>query len=171
MFLLDNIKSEYLGSLPLYAKKMFEELKPVLEKVNEDKIDTDKSKIIIEENNKSWILNITIISKDKRIPMLDLFASKNQCILGLAEHEEIECHTNPEKAANLIKEIISSTKKYLSGITILEHYDKNNKVFRKTFYYGVDTEGMKENRIGCSLYGFHFFTRSNRTEKITYSFI
>jgi len=170
--MLDNLDLEKLSNLPSYVQRLFEALKPALAQINLNKINREKSKIDIEKNGRKWTFVINIYAKDERIPPLTLFASKKQCILGLAEHEEIECHTISQKDEDgVIKEVVLAAEKYLKGITILEHYDKNNKVFKKTFYYGLDTEGMKEQIIGSCSHGFCFFRRSQHIEKTVHSFM
>lgn len=68
MFLFDNIKPENLDNLPSYARKLFEELKPIIEKISLDKIDSNNSKVEIKQIKKDLVLNIIIVAKDKQIP-------------------------------------------------------------------------------------------------------
>ncbi len=171
MLNIDKIQSEYINKLSPYRKRLFHELRPLLEKIVPNKI-TPESSIDIKQSKKDWILSVTLIPVNKNIPSLDLFASKNQCILYFVEHEDIECHRNPEADADyLVKEVISRMQKYLMGITIIEHYDKKNKLLRKEFYFGIDTEGIKEKRIGICSYSFTFFRKVYSKKKATYSFV
>lgn len=171
MFEVDSIQSEYINKLSPYRKKLLQELRPLLEKIEPNKI-APESGIDIKQTKKDWVLSVTVVPLNRHIPSLDIRASKNQCVLYFMEHEDIECHRNPESDADyLIKEIVARVQKYLKGITIIEYYDRKNKLLRKEFYFGIDTEEIKEERIGVSIYGFTLFRKVYSKKKITYSFM
>jgi hypothetical protein len=172
MYLLDAVKSEDVSKLPAYVIKLFEALKPVLEKIDPDKIDKEESYIKIEPDGKQYRLTIVIDPKDKRVSQFDISACKGYFILGLAESEYMEDHSSPEKEAEeLIKQVVSVVDRYISGITVVEHYDKRNIEFKKEYYWGVDSQPKKENLIGRSFSFTAFLKKSCRVEVITYSFV
>ena len=97
MFMSDNIKEEELNKLAPYAKKLFEEVRPLLDRIQQDKIDKDNSKIEVKQSQKNWVLNILIKAKDERVPPLELNASKDELSLWFGDTEIVECYGNPEK--------------------------------------------------------------------------
>lgn len=172
MYLLDSVRSEDLNKLPSYAIKLYEALKPVLEKIEPNKINKEKSCIKIMPDGKQYFLMIVIAPIDKRVSQFDIFASKGQFILGLAESEYIEDQCNPGKdPEGVIKQAVSLVDRYINGITVLVHYDKRNIGFKKEYYWGIDTKPKKENLIGTSFGIIAFFKKSCRVEIITYSFV
>jgi hypothetical protein len=169
----DNIKEEELNKLAPYAKKLFEEVRPLLDRIQQDKIDKDNSKIEVKQSQKNWVLNILIKAKDERVPPLELNASKDELSLWFGDTEIVECYGNPEKDYKTsISGFIDDIRDYLTGITIVEYYDKKNRLFKKRLYAGINTDNIKEKQIGpTTIYGFVFFRKTNSVKKITYSFI
>ena len=170
MRLLDTIEKESVSKLCPYAQKLFEELRPLIENLDPLKI-SDGSKIEISPLKDDWSLYILIEPKDKNISALDIYASKSQCILGYAEAEQIECHKDPASDADsLIKEVVNHTTKYLNGVTVIEYYNKKNKLFMKKYYYGIDTENESDKLIGTWRYFLWFFSKVYATKKISFKF-
>lgn len=170
MRLLDTIEQESIGKLCPYAQRLLEELRPLIKNLDPLKIG-DGSKIDISPLKNDWSLHILIEPKDKNISALDIYASKSQCILGYAEAEQIECHTDPAADADsLIKEIVDHTTKYLNGVTVVQYYNRKNKLFIKKYYYGIDTENDGDKLIGTWRYFLSFFSKVHTAKKISYKF-
>jgi hypothetical protein len=171
MFLLDQIDQNEIDKLAPYSRKLFEALQPLIACIIPDTLDRNRSTIEILPSKRFHILEIEITAKAHRIPPLRMTSSGDYCILDLFEHEEVECHSSAERYGDrLIKDIVPLVSQYLSGITILEHYDKKNRVFRRDYYYGINTESIAKNRAGTWHHGFTFFLKAQSTNKITHSF-
>jgi len=170
MRLLDTIEQESVIKLCPYAQRLIEELRPLIENLDPLKI-SDGSKIEISPLKGDWSLYILIEPKNNNISALDIYASKSQCILGYAESDQIECHTDPASDADsLIKEIVDHTIKYLNGVTVIEYYNRKNKLFMKKYYYGIDTENHGNKLIGTWRKSFWFFSKVHITKKNSYRF-
>ncbi len=63
------------SNLPEYLKILLGEIKPILERIDPDKIG-DKSKVEIVTNKKESYLVIEVESKDERIPGLQLYGEQ-----------------------------------------------------------------------------------------------
>ena len=169
MGLLDTIEQDSVSKLCPYAQRLFEELRPLLENLDSLKIG-DGSKIEISPLKDEWSLHIWIEPVNNIISGLDIYASKSQCILGYAESEQIECHTDPASDADLLKQVVDHTNKYLNGLTVIEYYNRKNKLFMKKYYYGIDTENDRSKLIGTWGNIWRFFSRGHTTKKNTYKF-
>jgi hypothetical protein len=170
MKLLDTIEQESINKLCPYAQRLLEELRPLIENLDPLKI-SDGSKIEIVPLKNDWSLHIFIEPKDKNISALDVYASKSQCILGYAESEQIEDHTDPASDADsLIKQVVDYTAKYLNGVTVIEYYNRKNKLFMKKYYYGIDTENDAGKLIGTGRNFLWFFSKVHVTKKHSYKF-
>lgn len=152
-----------------YAQRLVEGLLPLLERIDSEKIDA-KSAFEITRGRDGWVLHIFINSIDPDIPFLDLFASKGQCILGFAESEQIESHSAPDKDKDLVAQVLEAIAAYLNGITILEHYNKNNRVVKKEYFFGMDSESQRERQIGTSYHPFVFPKKVASVEKKVFKF-
>lgn len=171
MKLLDTVKNGDIIKLCPYVQELFKKLIPIIESIDESKI-SEESKIEIIASKKDYSLNIWIEPGDKNIPGINLYASKSQCILGMAGSEQIECHSCPEaEATYLIKNIIQNISDYLNGITIIENYNNKGRLISKTYLYGIDRENDRRKRIGLLKYLFTLFPKMGLTKKITYRFL
>ena len=169
MRLLDTIERESVSKLCPYAQRLIEELRPLIENLDPSKIG-DGSKVEISPLKDDWSLHISIEPINNSISGLDIYASKSQCILGYAESEQIECHRDPASDADLIKQVVDHTNKYLNGVTVIEYYNRKNKLFMKKYYYGIDTENDRSKLIGTGGNIWWFFSRVHATKKNTYKF-
>lgn len=113
-----------------------------------------------------------IIPNDPNVSALSLVASKDVCILGLAESEYLSCHQDAEAdGQQLVTEIVPIASQYLQGITIHDHYTKKGRLLRREYFLGTDPE-QDQKRLGSSMYGFSgLFRRSHRVQQRTYRFI
>ena len=169
MRLLETIQRESISRLCPYAQRLIEELRPLIE--NLDPLKTSNgSKIEISPLKDDWALHILIEPINNSISALDIYASKSQCILGYAESEQIECHQDPGSDADLIKQVVDHTKKYLNGLTVIEYYNRRNKLFMKKYYYGIDTKNDSDKLIGRCGNLLWFFSKVHATKKNTYKF-
>lgn len=169
MFQTNNnlIKNKELSP---FCKKLLKEILPDLKKIDSSKL-SEKSKIAINGKNNTSILNIEIKAKDTHIPDLYIDASEDHCFLGLFDHEEVEYYGNTNlKADELIKTIKTILKKYLSGITIIEYYNKKGGILKKDYYYGLTSKLKEENKVGNSIYYRNFFQKTHSQRKIQHTF-
>ncbi len=157
-------------NLSAYRLNLLNQLRPTLERLDVAKLD-DKSTIEISEENGDWVLRLAIISTDVSIPPLFLIASNQQCNLGFADGEQIECHNNPEGDRALVDMVVKLTERYLDGITVLEYYNRYEKLVRKECYFGIDTETDKKCGIGVSSYPLVFPKKVYSTRKRTFRFL
>jgi hypothetical protein len=170
MRLLDIIGEESISKLSPFAQRLIQELRPLIESLDPSKIGNG-SKIEISPLKDDWSLNILIEPKDSKISPLDIYASKSQCILGYAESEQIECHTDPASDSDsLIRQVVNHTAKYLNGVTVIGYYNRKNKLFMKKYYYGIDTENDGGKLIGTWRNVLWFFSKVHATKKNTYKF-
>lgn len=170
MRLLDTIGQESVSKLCPYAQRLIEELRPIIENLDPVKVG-DGSRIEISPLKDDWSLHISIEPINNSISALDIYASKSQCILGYAESEQIECHTDPASDADsLIKMVVDHTAKYLNGVTVIEYYNRKNKLFMKKYYYGIDTENDAGKLIGAWRNFLWFFSKVHATKKNSYKF-
>lgn len=169
MRLLDTIEQDSVSKLCPCAQRLFEELRPLIENLDPLKIG-DGSKIEIFPLKDDWSLHIWIEPVGNIISGLDIYASKSQCILGYAESEQIECHTDPASVTDLVKQVVDETNKYLNGVTVIEYFNRKNKLFMKKYYYSIDTENDRSKLIGTWRNICWFFSRGHTTRKITYKF-
>ena len=170
MFDVANLENE--NHLSPYRRSLLEALRPVLEKVDLEKLDTE-SKVEIRKEKDDWTLQVKIIPADSYIPPLSLFASRHRCSLVFAEAEQIECNIDPEGVwdEHLVGMILEAAEKYLNGTTILEHYNKNGKLIKKEYFFGITSEPHKDCRIGTSIYPFVFPRKVSSIKKRTFRFL
>ena len=167
---LKDLSMDDVKILSPYAKNIYGSLKPILEKFDVNKLDYSSKIEILKQDGKGTLL-IDLIPLNKEIFGINLFASASQCILGYCYSEQLECHTNPEGSADLIKtEIMSVFEKYLQGVTVIHHYNQRGKIFKSLNYWGLDTENLEQNYIGTNALLFSGFSKTARIKKITYHF-
>ena len=130
-----------------YQQELEERLQSVLDRLDRGQVTAD-SGLRIEREGRHWVLRLSVEARDDRIPGLNLYASPNQCILGFAQSEQLECHSQPGAVDNLIDEVVKLTERYLAGVTVIEHRDSRGRDIRKDFFFGLSSEGAPEARIG-----------------------
>jgi hypothetical protein len=114
---------------------------------------------------------LEIVSTDTNIPSLYLVASNQECILAFAEGEQIECHGKPERDDALVDIVVKTTERFLEGITVLESYNRQEKLIRKEFFFGIDTESDAKCRMGISWYFLIFPKKVCSMRKRTFKFL
>ena len=154
----DSIK--FKDRLSPYAQVLLEGLIPILKRLNFNDLSANSS-IEVEEHKGDYILHLEVIPSNSAIPPLGLLATQDHCILSFAESEQIESHRISTKWEDLVCQVLALTEQYLNGITVIERYNKNHELVVKEYFYGLDTEGNKDARIGIAY--FHF-TLPNKIE-------
>ena len=147
-----NVTSlEHTDSLAPYAQELLDGLIPILERLDITQL-SSKSYIAVENQKGGFVLRLEIIPGTEEIPLLDLWAGPDQCILGYADSEQIEAHGIPFDWKTLVSHVIVETERYLNGVTVIENYNRNRKLIKKAYFYGVDTENNRDSIIGSSQY-------------------
>ena len=67
--------------------------------------------------------------------------------------------------------VVKSTERYLEGITILESYNRYEKLIRKEYFFSVNTESDEKCRIGVTSYFLIFPRKVCSTRKKTFRFL
>ena len=152
-----------------YAQELLDGLIPLLRRLNTDQL-SPTSFVAVEEHKEDFVLRLEVTPSIEDIPSLDLWASRDQCILSFAESEQIEAHGLRSEGQELVESILTAIERYLDGITVVERYNKNGKLLGKEYFYGVDMEYDKDSRIGTS-YFFAFPRRTESVVKRTHKFL
>lgn len=156
--------------LPSYVQVLLNQLHPILEKLDESKLD-DTSKIEIKKQKSGWYVHLTIVPVEKNVPSISLFASEGQCIFDFAGGEQIECHTNSGKDETLVDMVVKATKECLEGITILDSYNRFGKLIHKECFLGVVADSGKNRKIGDLYYFLTFPKKVCSTRKTMFRFL
>ena len=173
MLQIDNSKIENFNKLTGYQIELFNQLKPILIQIDNSLI-SEESNIKVFNNAGEWILEISIIpnvpKELKSYSLLNIFASKSQFILALAGGEYLECHHDAEyEISRDIESIMNYIKKYLNGITILEYYNKRNKILKREYFWGDEVD--EKNKIATSIHGLILFNKNLNKKIININFI
>jgi hypothetical protein len=169
MTILDNSYLQDKDKLAPYAQEILEGVIPLLERLDSDKL-APNSFVLIGKERDGFVLLLNIVPNNKDIPLLNLYATFDQCILGFADSEQVEAHSIPNEYQGLVSIILATTERYFNGITIIEHYNKNHKMVKKEYFYGIDKEDDIDSRIGTSSY-FVFPTKVISVLKRTHRFL
>lgn len=124
----------------------------------------------IKRQRGGWVLELLIDAHDPDIPFLSLRACKGQCIVGYADSEQIECHTDPDGNKGLVPMALEAITAYLDGVTVMEHYNKNDRLVKKEYFFGIEGEGPTR-RIGTGTYPLVFPKRIVSSKTKTHRFL
>ncbi len=152
-----------------YAQHLVEGLVPILGRLDETKLGPTSS-VEIKQERRGWILELQIHAADPEIPFLTLIASRGQCILGFADSEQIECHSDPDAAQDLVPMVLRAIAAYFNGITIVEHSNKNGRVVRKEYFFGIEGETPANRRMGVATFPLMFPKKIASSKTRTYRF-
>jgi hypothetical protein len=167
--MLDASILENKDELAPYARRLVEGLGPLLGRFDETKLSA-KSSVEIRQERRGWMLELRIDAADPDIPFLNLIASNGQCILGYADSEQIECHSDPDADQDLIPMVLDAIAAYLNGITIVEHYNKNDRLVKKEYLFGIEGEAPSKRRFGVGPYPLIFPKQITSSKTRTYRF-
>ena len=168
-----NVNSEYPSDQPQlsgYQRHLLERLQPLLDRLDQERV-TKSSGLRIQTAGNKWTLEVTVEARSEPFPGLYLFATQEQCILSFADSEILECHRDPGSAEDLVDEVIALTERYLSGATILEHYNRKGNVVRTDYFYDMDSEADPRRKIGTGGRLFTFPRKVVRTVKRSFRFL
>ena len=166
---LDAASLKNREHLPPYVQRLLEGLLPVLARLDKAKLNA-KSSVEVKNEQRGWMLELQIDAADPDIPGVSLTASREQCIVGFAESEQIECHSDPEAARDLVPMALAAITAYLNGITIRAHYNKNDRLVKKEFFFGIEGTDAAQRPMGVASYPLVFPKRIARSMTKTYRF-
>lgn len=73
-------------------------------------------------------------------------------------------------AAILKNKELEAIAAYLNGITIFEHYNRNERVVKKEFYFGIEGAASAQRRIGVETFQLVFPKKITASKTRTYRF-
>jgi hypothetical protein len=155
--------------LTSYQQELVDRLQPLVARLDAAKV-TAESGLRIEKQGKSWDVRLLVEARDERIPGLKLTAAQSYCVLGFAQSEQVECHSDPGSRRWVVENVVELTERYLSGVTLVQNLDKRGRVIRIDYFYGVQVEGASASPIGTSRYPF-LFRRVHHTETLSFRFL
>lgn len=143
-----------LSEIDHFYNKYIERLLPTLAKIDLNKISDTSG---LTRNNSG--LNLSIKPVHYEFAELNIFISKKQLIISFAESEQYEIHH--ENNSNDLD--IETIDKYLTGIRIIEYYNRKKKVIKRKYFYKDNTI------IGTSIL-FPFYFRKLEEKEINITF-
>jgi hypothetical protein len=168
MEFFSQLKSLDTSNLPEYLKILFNEIKPILESIDPDKI-SGKSKVEIVKKKNDWGVVVEIEPKDERIQGLLLNGFESDLELDYAGTEQLTDMRPTSDNKIIINEVKTKVEAYLEGITVVNSSNKKGKLVKTEYYFGIDTEKDKSKKIGT---WYHkFFNKVVSVNKITYKFL
>ena len=153
-----------------YAQRLLEGLAPVFARLDETKLAATSS-IEIRKERHGWMLDVRIDAADPDIPCLSLRADSSQCTVGFADGDQIEVHSDPDTHLDLVPAALQAITAYLSGITIVEHYNKNSRVVKSECFLGVERNGQALRPIGTSTYPLQFPKKISSSKTTVFQFV
>ena len=166
MFLLDALRQENVDKLSPKLQELLSELKALFVKISPDQVNSE-GKIEFVQFRGKWGFRMDVQPKDLLVPSLKVEAFNDYCNLYIMDHHENDFESRPDIDVNFKKKILEGVQRYLSGITVLLSYDKNQKLIKKTCYWGLNTEVDKNQRLGTIIFGFWSFRKVREVKKIT----
>jgi hypothetical protein len=155
--------------LTCYQQQLVDRLQPLVARLDRAKV-TAESGLRIEKQGNSWDVRLLVEARDERIPGLNLTAAQSYCVLGFAQSEQVECHSDPSSSRGLVDQVVELTERYLSGVTVVQHQDKRGRVIRIQYSFSGQAEGASAAPIGTSRYPF-LFRRVDHTETLSFRFL
>jgi hypothetical protein len=156
------------SKLPRYLQIIFTEIKPILERIDPDKI-SDTSKIVMVPQKKNFSLLIDIGTKEDDIEGINVIGKKSQFILSCGGAERIY-NSKPDHNDQSFIELVKKTiEAYLQGITIIDSMNKKGRRIKRDYYFGIDTEKDESKKIGT--WNDRYFSKVYSTNKVTYKFL
>ena len=143
MFLFEHIDERDISTLEPEANQIFKGIRPLFEQIALDKVDVSKSVITLKD--KGFNICLTVIDREYFPIKIELDWHST----GLFWVEDV-----PLDNDNYIEvdEFILMVKNFLNGLTIVEYYDRKNRLIKKKIYHGIDTENNESKHVGPVLY-------------------
>jgi hypothetical protein len=158
------------AELNTYQQQLVERLAPVLDRIDDARVSAS-SGLAARKAGKKWELLLTVEARATGVPALMLAARPDQCILGFANSEILECHHDPGTDPGPVDEVVTLIERYLSGITVIESYNSRGRIVRTDYFYGLDSELAATSKIGSDSRLLVFPRRVARTVKRTFRFL
>ena len=165
---IESVKTEDLESIAPWVPKLFEKVKPLLERVDKSLL-SESSGVTVHLQGRDPYLLIVIEPNQSDIPGASLYAARDQCILALFGNEHLEDFNADTAPEVTIEMVCSDMSRYLEGITVVYYYARNRKPVKREDYFGIErTERTKAGTAYCL---FPFFRRIVAIEEKSFRFI
>jgi hypothetical protein len=155
-----------LTGLPGYLVELFEALRPVAGRLDASLVSPDSG---LQDNE--GVVELTVQPRGNRSPALHLHAAARDCTLIVGEGEVLQWHGPPQETEGLVADVLELVARFLSGVTVVERYNRFNQLLRTEYYYGPDEEPNPACAFGHSSYPLVFPRGVHRTVKRHFRFL
>ncbi len=117
------------------------------------------------------VVELVVEPPGERVPTLFLHAAADDCTVGIAEGEVLEWHGGPQHTEDLVSHVLELVARYLSGVTVIERYNRFDRLLRTEYYYGADEQPSLVCRLARSSRPLVFPRGVQRTVKRQFRFL
>jgi hypothetical protein len=175
-----------------YQLELLERLKPLMDRLDPAEVTEDSGLRVVAasgsfgftvrvptfsldrwntEEGEALALDMTVERRDARVLALDLYASPTECLLTSGPGALVERHGDPGADAALVNRVVDLVEGYLAGITVIEEYDRRDRLIRTRFISRRDGLPLFGDREGALARLLWLGVRVARTETFHVRFL